>query len=275
MVWLSVNDDSRRPRYRGGVPPVNGDVTGEQEHRMVFMYITLGICAVLAAGLVYRYDLFEKEPWYMVLLAMTAGGLVMSTMGVIENGLLDLAGEPPRPAWLIAIVAGGCEELAKLALVIGIAVLARRHFNDPMDGIIYGSLVGLGMAVEESLYFMRINPPAIDRLPNTEFIRLAGHLVFGGIAGFGVGMIRMRMRGAVVVLMACFAVAFGLHMAWDWIAFTAMYAGRMSGIQTALAVAIMLSGMLLYGRLVVVGNRWSKRVFAPDADRTVWGFPFG
>jgi hypothetical protein len=37
----------------------------------------------------------------------------------------------------------------------------------------------------------------------------------------------------------------------------------------------MLAGLLLYGRLVIVGSRWSKEVFAPGlAQPKVWRWPW-
>lgn len=50
-------------------------------------------------------------------------------------------------AWLAA----GCEEPAKLAVVVLIAMVWRRHFNDPMDGIIYGAFAGVGAALLEGI----------------------------------------------------------------------------------------------------------------------------
>ena len=34
------------------------------------LYVTLAVCTVLAGLLVYRYDLYEREPWYMALIAV-------------------------------------------------------------------------------------------------------------------------------------------------------------------------------------------------------------
>jgi hypothetical protein len=111
-------------------------------------------------------------------------------------------------------------------------------------------------------------------LPPSELVRLAGHCIMGGITGFGVGMLRMRMRGAVATLVGCVAASTGLHLAWDWVAEEAARAGTTSPEQAGAAVAIMLAGMMLYGTLVVVGSGWSRRVFAPGSARGLRGWPF-
>lgn len=47
----------------------------------MLVYLTLGLCAVFAAALVWRYDLYEREPWYMVLLAVASGIGAMEGIG--------------------------------------------------------------------------------------------------------------------------------------------------------------------------------------------------
>lgn len=88
-----------------------------------------------------------------------------------------------------------CAILAALLVVIGLATLVPRQFNDPMDGIIYGSLIGVGMAIDESVFFLGLGADPAAPLPPAEIIRVTGHLVMGGITGFAIGMARMRMKG--------------------------------------------------------------------------------
>jgi RsiW-degrading membrane proteinase PrsW (M82 family) len=243
---------------------------------MLPLYAALGVCAFLALALVVRYDMYEREPWFMVLLAAGLGYAAMAACGAIEP--LTMALWPGRPvplAWL-ALVAGTHEELARAAVVGSLALLLPRQLNDPMDGLIYGSIVGLGMAVEESLFHMGLGaPPPGALLPPSEPVRLMGHLVMGGISGFGIGMVRMRMRRGAAVLAGCLAVSIAIHAAWDWIAFSAGAAGRMAWWQTAAAVALMLGGMAFYGMLVTIGSASSRRHFAAQRGRPLWGWPFG
>jgi RsiW-degrading membrane proteinase PrsW (M82 family) len=136
-----------------------------------------------------------------------------------------------------------------------------------MDGIIYGSIVGLGMAVEESISFLRArNEPDAAMLP-VELVRLCGHLVMGGIAAFGV---RVGWRA----LMQTFAAALVLHFSWDWVALAAADRNGMSAGLTFVAAAIMLAGIGIYGTLVVIGSRLSRASFTPASVRSLWGFPF-
>ncbi len=147
-----------------------------------------------------------------------------------------------------------------------------------MDGIIYGSIVGLGMAVTESVYYMSLTawppPPEGPFIPPTEIVRLCGHLVMGGITGFAVGMMRMEMKRWFAVLLGCVSISMTMHFLWDWIAFDAAMRGAMLSWQTIIAAAMMLFGMVFYGVLVVIGSDWSRREFAPHSARSLWKWPF-
>ncbi len=239
---------------------------------MVALYTALVVCAVLAAMLVDRYDMHDREPWPMLLLAAAMGAGAMWAVGHAETLTISLLPEP-RPDALIAVVAGTHEELARLLVVALLALLAPRRFNDPMDGIIYGSIVGLGMALEESVYYLGLWGERGPMLPASEPVRLCGHLVMGGITAFAVGMARLGMARWKRALLVCLAFSVAMHSAWDWIAFTAGAAGRMHPWQTAAAIGLMVGGMLFYGALVVVAADWSRRLFAPHRAAALWGWP--
>ena len=237
------------------------------------LYGSLAVCAVLATLLVYRYDMYEREPWYMILLAVALGWGAMWLIGFAEGWTLDRFGAEPRPDLIVAAVAASHEELIRLAVVILLAIVLPGQFNDPMDGIIYGSIIGVGMAIDESIFYLRLDPAAGPMLPPAEVIRVTGHLLMGGITGFAIGMARMRMRGWPLALAVCLAVSMSLHFLWDAIALMARGVGEMRAWQTVGAIGLMGGGMLFYGMLVVRGSAWSRQIFDPLSTRRLWGWP--
>ncbi len=60
---------------------------------------------MLAALLVYRYDMYEREPWFMIVLAVGLGWAAMWLAGLAESWTLDRFGEVPRPDVIEAAVA--------------------------------------------------------------------------------------------------------------------------------------------------------------------------
>ncbi len=234
------------------------------------IYLALGLCALLAALLVYRYDLYEREPWYMLALAIVMGAAGMRLVGAIELVSLVLVDSNVAVAALAALH----EEAARIVLVVAIAFVFPRQFNDPMDGIVYGSMVGLGMALEESFYLLGlVAAPDVLLLP-VELVRLLGHLVMAGIAGFGIGLARTRVPGWPSQLVRCVIVAFLLHFLWDWVALEASDTSSLTSAQTLASIALMLFGIFFYGSLVVLGSRLSKQMFAPTSSVGLWGWPF-
>ncbi len=237
----------------------------------MILYSTLGMCALAAAVLVYRHDLYDREPLPLLGLTIALGAGAIGVAGRAEEWTFAALGLASPAA--IAVAVALLEELGKLAVVTAIALLARHAFNDPMDGIIYGSMAGLGMAVEESVYYLRGSTARV--LPPEEVVRICGHLVMGGIGGFALGMARVRRRGWPLAIPAGFAAAVGLHFGWDWLALSSSARG-LTETQTGLAVALMLGGMLVYGGLLTVASHWSHDLFSPGSPERVWswGWPF-
>lgn len=230
----------------------------------MLLYGTLLLCAILAAIMVYRYDLYDREPWYMLMLTAALGAGAMYGAGRVQIGVLTAMGSTAAANWNVSISAAAAttEEFAKVAVVFIVAMLFRRHFNDPMDGIIYGSFAGLGAALEESVALLGWSPRMWEMLPAQEPIRILGHLVMGGIGGFGMGIIRPeRRRRCAIAFLVSWGFAIALHFVWDIVAFSAADHGRMLPWHKAAAVTIMLGGLAVYWRLVAVAEGFSKAWF--------------
>src|SRR5687768_12622618 len=154
----------------------------------MLVYATLFACAALMVLFVRRYDLHGKEPWYMVLLAVAVGIVFMWAAGQVEDAALVRLqlgpGDLAAKAALIALIEGA----AKLMAVLLIAASFRRHFNDPLDGLLYGTLAGLGMAIEESLLYLSLTLDKNALALGAEVVRLFGHSLMGGLFGFAIGL---------------------------------------------------------------------------------------
>ena len=113
---------------------------------------------------------------------------------------------------LLAI--GPIEELAKL-LPFLIFVLRFKEFDEPMDGIIYASFIGLGYAAVENWQYR-------DYLTTTEamargFASPVIHMLFASIWGHWIGKAHLAGRSIVPATFASLAVAAGLHGLYDFV----------------------------------------------------------
>ena len=230
----------------------------------MILYATLALCAAFTGVVVYRYDLYDREPWPLLLLCATLGAGAMSTAGRVESVAFRSWPQPGYAA--TALLAAAIEELGKVGVVAAIALLDRRDFNDPLDGLIYGSVAGLGAAVEESVGFLRGAAHGPTLLPGSEIVRIAGHLVMGGIGGFGLGALRLRRPRAWAWLLSSFAAAVALHFLWDWMSLSP---AREQALQALRASALMLVGLLLWRRPMTIGLSWSQAVFAPSLAEAI------
>lgn len=244
----------------------------------MFVYLAVLAAAVVVLALTYRYDLYDREPWWLVLAALGGGFVTMGLVGQAENETLA-ALRPTTLAGKAAIVAI-FEDGAKLLVVMLIALVFVKHFNDPIDGLIYGTLVGLGAAVEESLMYIQlaqqtaiaVNESAIGgagvtwaSIAGAEVIRIVAHALLGGVAGFGVG-VGARPNGRRVrrpaLKATCLLTAVILHFAWDLIA----YQRDQSTMMQLGAMALMVLLILTWGALVVAGSRRSRSAFDAAED---------
>ena len=225
----------------------------------MILYLSLGLCATGAAYLVYRHDLYDREPWFLLLLTTALGALAINVAGRLEEWTFA----SPRFSGTTAQAAAAAtyEELGKVAVVAGVMLFAPRWFNDPMDGIVYGSMSGLGMAIEESVASLRGLPHGA-LLPPEEVVRICGHLVMGGLGGFALGMAWLRRKGWPAAVLGGFLAAFTLHFGWDLLAASAEAHGP-SLPRTLGRVAVMLAGLVAFGLLLELGSRWSRDLFAP------------
>lgn len=231
----------------------------------VTLYLALAACAGLLAVMVVRYDLFDREPWYMLLGATLLGAVGMSCAGVAEQWVIlavtDRGGVIGNVE--LALLVGVTEELAKFLAVVLIFLGARRYFNEPLDGLIYGSFTGLGAAVEESVHMLlQLERPT--GLPAQEPVRLAGHLVMGGIGSFGLGFVVVKHRRAWAYAGLALAAAMALHTLWDIAAFSAAdhhrEHGRLRSWHTLMPVGLMFVGLYVYRRLVGRGAALTMRM---------------
>lgn len=219
---------------------------------MFLIYVLMLACAAGLAVFIYRYDLCAREPWYMVVLAVGLGFTFMWMAGAVEDVALSHLGRARASIGPKAAIVATTETLARMAMVFTVATFFRPRFTDPLDGLMYGTLGGLGMAIEESLLYLSFAPATAHTL-GSEVVRLFAHSLMGGLVGFAMGQwMRPNQRPAPrpILTVGCLAVALLVHFSWDYIAYQASRAALLR----LLPMLLMLMLMLLWGGLVAYAS---------------------
>lgn len=233
-------------------------------------YILLTLGGMLFGAIVYRYDMHEREPWWMLLLAIVGGAVMMAGAFCAEYAVLLAvanSGLEYDYALLHATLAGVLEELAKFTIPLAVLLLFRKQFNDPMDGLIYGCMAGLGAALYESAWFM-LNEPTTGWLPllhqrAQDAVRLLMHTCWGGLGGFALGLIVMKKPWRLM-LAKCLGGAVALHLCWDLFV---GFAETQTFIHRLIAALTLGTTVVWFGFLTFYANRWSRQMHAPKSKQ--------
>ncbi len=215
---------------------------GEQSlmsgHTMAWLLSWVLVLAYAApvALIVYRLDLFEREPKLVLAAALIWGGVIATSMaGHANEAWLSILGKVASPElagqWGAAIVGPGVEETLKLAGVVTLFLIVPGEFDGLMDGFVYGAMVGLGFTVVEDVsYFITAVaavPGTVDQsgpVFDTFLIRvvgggLYGHVLFTGLTGLGFAYIATRRSAALSGRVwrggLCIAAGVAAHAIWN------------------------------------------------------------
>lgn len=239
----------------------------------MLVYATVFACAYALALVVYRYDMYEKEPWYLLLLVVVLGMATAFGIGFVEDFAIRFFNQQESVRGQ-ALIAAFFEETAKLLVVGLVAVFFRREFNDPIDGLIYGAFTGLGFALHESLFYLSFTPKVPQQI-GAETVRLLLHLLMGGLAGFGLGLARFPKRLPLwpFVLPCGVVAAMAIHFSWNY--WCGIARDDVSEpFRRSAAVVLLVVATALFGVSVSMGVRRSRAMFSPRNHKRLWGWPF-
>ncbi len=181
--------------------------------------------------LVLQLDRYEKEPWQVLVVAFLWGALVATFIAAICNDLIGavvvgIVGKPLGEVVTASAVAPVVEETAKGFALLLLYWVIRQEFDNVLDGIVYGSLVGLGFAMTENiLYFGRTY--LTDGLEGVEvlfYVRVIlggfGHALYTGTTGAGLGIARETRHTWLIpiVVPGMYLLAILQHASWNFFA---------------------------------------------------------
>ncbi|QEW02652.1 PrsW family intramembrane metalloprotease [Microbacterium lushaniae] len=199
-------------------------------------------------------DRWEPEPRGLVVFAIAWGAIASVAIALgVDLVLVLLFGV--GDSWVGSVVqAPVVEEIAKGLGVVLIYATARRAFNGPVDGVVYGALVGAGFAFTENIQYFAVSllEGGVAEVTLTFFLRAVlspfAHVMFTAMTGFALGLAARRAAGAGTTLgyfLAGLVVAIALHALWNGSAVFADFFGMYITLQVPLFVVFILGIVLL------------------------------
>ena len=188
----------------------------------ILLILTVGILPmVIYALILWWFDRYEKEPVGLLIAAFLWGAVPAVIFSIIAELVLDIpisAFVDPAAASVIgvAVIAPIAEEIFKGAAVLLLLLFFRREIDSPLDGIIYGGLVGFGFAaVENILYFNSAFSAGgvADVLFLTvlrAFVFGLNHALFTGLTGLGLALTRTSPNTVVKIVAPIMGLLLGM-----------------------------------------------------------------
>lgn len=201
-----------------------------------------------------RKDLYEREPWNLVLATFLFGAIAVIPAALFEFPFRQLLHEEAGllGRFLISfLVIGLGEEFFKFAALY-LAAYRSAEFNEVVDGIIYGITAGIGFSVVENLLYTTTF--GLEIAPIRAVIATLAHASFSGILGYYVGLAKFSETPFSLMASGVVIAAF-FHGLYDFI----LLAEVVSPL-----IAIAMVGLLYYILLRLIDQALAVSPFRQD-----------
>ncbi|MGX1932420.1 PrsW family intramembrane metalloprotease [Microbacterium resistens] len=204
---------------------------------------------------VHLIDRWEPEPKGVMAFALAWGAIAAVGLSLlVDLGLSFVIRGPLRESFGSVVQAPVVEEFFKGLGVLLIFAVARRAFDGPIDGVVYGALVGAGFAFTENIQYFAVSMIEGDSASLTMTFVLRGllspfaHAMFTAVTGFAIGLAARRGRAAGSVVGAAALGMLGavlLHALWNGSAMFGDFFALYATLQVPLFIGFIIAIILL------------------------------
>jgi RsiW-degrading membrane proteinase PrsW (M82 family) len=184
---------------------------------MSYTLIILAIAPALAVcGYIIHKDRFEKEPKWLVILAFLFG--VFSTFpaaiaSALGGSFIVRDGNFINTALFAFLVVALSEEFAKFFFLRYI-LFKRKEFDEPLDGIVYAVMIGMGFAAFENILYVAQGGFSVALM--RMITAIPAHAVFAIVMGYHVGLAKFDLTHKDELLRKGLLYPILLHGAYDF-----------------------------------------------------------
>ncbi|MCT1385704.1 PrsW family intramembrane metalloprotease [Brachybacterium sp. p3-SID1565] len=187
-----------------------------------------GISLLVIFGVILLADRWDPQPIPLLLIAVLWGAAVAAGSSFLLNSIngriFYAVGGEGFATWAGPVISAPLvEETTKGLGLIVLMLLARRYFNGPLDGMIYGALIGGGFAFTENIiYYTRILEGAgafgvVILFVMRGVLNIFGHAIYTSLTGVIMGYV-VRKWGTIIGLLSFLVATWPgmfLHAVWN------------------------------------------------------------
>lgn len=166
---------------------------------LIILFLSFVPMLIYALAL-WWLDRFEKEPLHLLALAFLWGAVPSIILSLILEIIFDipitlLAGSALTYDLLgSSIAAPLIEEGTKAVALVALFLFFRHEIDSPLDGVIYGGMVGFGFAAVENLFYLfgAYAEGGLGGVAWLAFLRAGlfglNHAMYTGFTGLGIAL---------------------------------------------------------------------------------------
>jgi RsiW-degrading membrane proteinase PrsW (M82 family) len=208
---------------------------------LIIIAITPGIAV---ATFIYFKDDREPEPVNLLLLSFLYGTLAFSIAYVLTtqfNRIItldekNLKEQAVQAFLLVAFI----EEASKFIFVRGF-LYRNKNFNEPLDGIVYSVMVGMGFATAENVIYVLSGGGSGGTGLLRMFTAIPSHAMFAVLMGYYLGKAKFTRRKETGYAVIALVVATAFHGVYDYFLFVSFVPGIGVLAFVSLLIAFFLS----------------------------------
>ncbi|GJM42593.1 MAG: protease PrsW [Ardenticatenaceae bacterium] len=179
---------------------------------LILSIIAAIIPTVMYVGVIYWVDRYEKEPLWLLAAAFLWGAIPAILISFVLNTLLSVPlllvlGDELGQAAAPSLIGPPVEETIKSMALVAIFVFWRSEIDSPLDGIIYGAMVGMGFAMVENVYYFvqTFNAGGVEAWGVNIILRAIvfglNHALFSSFAGLGIAIARLSTEQWIKIVL--------------------------------------------------------------------------
>jgi protease PrsW len=216
--------------------------------------------------LVWWLDRYEKEPLRLLVAAFLWGLAPALGLAILVSIVLGrpLAESPLGPGVLAWGIAPLVEEPIKALALLVLFYTVRCEIDSPLDGIVYGALIGFGFSMSENLFYFLTFPADFETLFWLRSVVFGlNHAFFTSIVGATLGAVRhAKARWVGYVALPCsLSAAIAFHALHN-------YAVQLRLPGLILSVLVLACGTLSIIAIAILAwrheNRWIEQELAEE-----------